>query len=205
MPTPRSRSITSLLLCAGALAASAAMAQQPAPSAADAPAMREVQGDGRHGTFKTIQGDVTVVGGNKHRAAVVGGGLHMADRIVTGPDSTAAVVLKDGTILSIGPDSSVDLSQFEFNTTTHEGNMLVSLAQGSLRMVTGLIAKLQPEKVQVTTPTSVIGVRGTDFIVEANNEYSFARPVLVHHCSDDLGSWLRIHHACGVAAPGESV
>ena len=44
--------------------------------------------------------------------------------------------------------------------------MLVSLLRGSMRMATGLIAKLQPEQVKVTTPTTVIGVRGTDFIVE---------------------------------------
>ena len=46
--------------------------------------------------------------------------------------------------------------------------MLVSLLRGSLRMATGLIAKVKPEQVKVTTPTTVIGVRGTDFIVEEN-------------------------------------
>lgn len=46
--------------------------------------------------------------------------------------------------------------------------MLIALAKGSLRLVTGLIAKLRPEQVKVTTPTTVIGVRGTDFIVEQN-------------------------------------
>ena len=39
---------------------------------------------------------------------------------------------------------------------------------GSLRMATGLSAKVTPEQVKVTTPTTVIGVRGTDFIVEEN-------------------------------------
>ena len=42
------------------------------------------------------------------------------------------------------------------------------LLRGSLRMATGLIAKVKPEQVKVTTPTTVIGVRGTDFIVEEN-------------------------------------
>jgi hypothetical protein len=31
-----------------------------------------------------------------------------------------------------------------------------------------LIAKVKPQNVKVTTPTTVVGVRGTDFIVEAN-------------------------------------
>ena len=90
------------------------------------------------------------------------------DRIVSGPKSAAALTLRDGTVLSIGADSTVDLAQFQFEPTTHEGNVLIALAKGSLRLVTGLIAKLRPEQVKVTTPTTVIGVRGTDFIVEQN-------------------------------------
>ena len=60
----------------------------------------------------------------------------------------------------------VDLSTFDYNPTTHEGNLLVDVLRGTLRMTTGLIAKLKPGQVKVITPTSVIGVRGTDFIVE---------------------------------------
>ena len=88
------------------------------------------------------------------------------DRILTGAGSAAALTLQDGTVLAIGPDSALDLSQFQFNATTQEGSVLVSLLRGSLRMLTGAIARLKPEQVKVTTPTSVVGVRGTDFIVE---------------------------------------
>ena len=89
-------------------------------------------------------------------------------RVLTGAKSAAAVTLKDGTVLALGPDSSVDLASFQFDPTTQGGNMLVNLARGTLRVVTGIIAKVQPEQVKVTTPTTVIGVRGTDFIVEEN-------------------------------------
>ena len=161
------------------LAGSAAMAQTPpvaapaAPTAAavaPAPATETaaVSGDARQGTFKTVQGEVTVVRGNVRSAAVVGGPLMATDRVLTGAKSAAAVTLKDGTVLALGPDSSVDLASFQFDPTTQGGNMLVNLARGTLRVVTGIIAKVQPEQVKVTTPTTVIGVRGTDFIVEEN-------------------------------------
>ena len=149
------------LLWLGLCCAALAPAQQAGPAAA-------TPGDGRQGTFKAVQGEVTVVRANVRSAAVVGAAVLAADRIVTGPDSAAALSLKDGTVLSVGPQSVVDLSAFDYNATTQEGNLLVSLLRGSLRMVTGLIAKLKPEQVQVTTPTTVIGVRGTDFIVEEN-------------------------------------
>ena len=175
--TPRFTCVARLLGCAGLSVASAAFAQTPpatpatpdasAPTAA-ASAPSAISGDARQGTFKTVQGDVTVVRGNVRSAAVVGGPLMTVDRVITGAKSTAAVTLKDGTVLSVGPDSSVDLSAFEFDPTTQGGNLLITLARGTLRVVTGIIAKVQPDQVKVTTPTTVIGVRGTDFIVEEN-------------------------------------
>ena len=152
------------LVCTAALA-------QAAPDAAPAPVAAEqntavTPSDGRSGTFKSVQGEVTVVNGEARRAAIVGTGLHEHERVLTGADGMTSLVLKDGTVLSIGNNSTFDLSKFQFDSTTNEGNVFVSLLRGSMRMVTGLIAKLQPEQVKVQTPTTVIGVRGTDFIVE---------------------------------------
>ena len=43
----------------------------------------------------------------------------------------------------------------------------MSLWRGSLGMVTGLIGEKTPDKVKVQTRTLVLGVRGTEFIVDA--------------------------------------
>lgn len=152
-------SLRKLLLMLTVLAWSAASAQNP--SAYVTPS------DERQGTFKAVKGEVTLVRSEVRRAAVVGGGFSSADRLLTGGDGVASMTLEDGTVLTVGPNSAVDLEQFTFDSTTHEGNIAVRLLRGSLRMVTGLIGKLSPERVNVHTPTSVIGVRGTDFIVEA--------------------------------------
>lgn len=121
----------------------------------------------RSGTFKNIEGDVTLIRNSKSLPAAPGGKLMEADRIVTGPRSAAAVTLKDGTVVSVGPNSSLDLNHFVFDTTSQNGSILLSLAQGTLRMVTGIMGKTNPDLIKVTTPTSIVGVRGTDFIVEA--------------------------------------
>lgn len=165
------RLLAGLSLCIATQVWSQQPAAPAAPVAATSAAPAAVPqptGDAREGTFKAVQGEVTVVRGNARSAAVVGAGVQTTDRIVTGPKSAASLTLKDGTVLAVGPDSVMDLSEFAFNSTTQEGNVLVNLVRGSLRMATGLIAKLKPEQVKVTTPTTVIGVRGTDFIVEEN-------------------------------------
>ncbi len=165
---PALGTMAALALLAGAALAQPAPPRGAAAPAASASAPAYTAGDGRQGTFKTVQGTVTRVHEGAGSPAAVGDPVWVGDRVLSGPKSAAALTLLDGTVLSLGPDSSVDLAQFDFEPTTQEGNVLIALAKGSLRLVTGLIAKLRPEQVKVTTPTTVIGVRGTDFIVEQN-------------------------------------
>lgn len=77
-----------------------------------------------------------------------------------------ASAARDGTVLAIGPNSAIKINEFAFDATTQQGNVLLDLLQGSVRVITGIIAKVNPEVFKVRTPTSVVGVRGTDFIVD---------------------------------------
>ena len=120
----------------------------------------------RSGTLKNIEGEVTLVREGRNLPAIPGGALREGDRIVTGRKSAAAATLKDGTVLSVGPNSSLDLTQYAFEPVSQNGSMLVNLLQGTVRMVTGIMGKSNPELIKLTTPTTVVGVRGTDFIVE---------------------------------------
>ena len=120
----------------------------------------------RAGTAKVVGGTVTVQNAQGERALQSGDPLHAADRIVTGADGSASVVLRDGSVMVIGPQSRMELKSFAFDSTTHDGNMGVSLLRGTMRMVTDLIGKKRPEAVQVETPTSTVGILGTDFILE---------------------------------------
>ncbi len=127
----------------------------------------QAQGDGRSGTFKNLEGKVSIVRGSQNLPALSGQGLREGDRVVTGPNSAAAITLQDGTVFAVGSNASVDLTHYIFDTSSQNGSLLLNLLQGTLRMVTGIMGKTNPELIKVTTPTSVVGVRGTDFIVEA--------------------------------------
>lgn len=120
----------------------------------------------RSGTLKTVHGPVQVTKGDAQREAVPGGGVAEAERIVTGPQGSAVLLLRDGTQITVGPNSQVDITRFQFDSTTQTGSLTVQVILGTIRMVTGLLGKLQPENVKVQTPSSTVSVRGTDFIVE---------------------------------------
>jgi hypothetical protein len=72
--------------------------------------------------------------------------------------------------LVLGNNSQFEVQQFAFDATTQKGNIFVNLLQGSMRMLTGLIAKVNPESIQVKTKTLSVGIRGTDFIVETEDK-----------------------------------
>jgi len=138
----------------------------------------------RMGTFKEVQGEIQL-GQEPGRAAPASGdALRQGDRVRTGQTGGASIVLKDGTVLTMGPNTTVDLSQFQFDSTTQSGNFVLDLLQGSVRVVTGLLAKANPERFKVRTPTSVVGVRGTDFIVEAIPQTEPLYYYLRHHWKD---------------------
>ena len=144
------------LTCAGAWAQAPATATETA-GGVNAP---------RAGTFKQVQGDTWVGTAGQRQRPQPGDGMRVAEPLHTGPDGAASILLKDGTVLTVGPNSTVDLRRFQFDSTTQEGHFALDLIKGSVRVITGLLARMNPELFKVHTPTSVVGVRGTDFIVE---------------------------------------
>ena len=87
--------------------------------------------------------------------------------VFVGYDGAVGITLRDNTLLSAGPNSTLDLNKFAFNTTTHAGELNASVKRGTLAVVSGKIAKTSPENVSFNTPTISLGVRGTEFVIDA--------------------------------------
>ena len=157
MSMPHRRPLASLIVLCCAL-----WALSGAALAADLPL------DTHAGLLKTVRGEVQLQDAQgASTPARVGDAVNAQQRIVTGAQSGASVVLRDGTTFVIGPESSFDLQAFRYDSRTHDGSVIGRLARGTLRMVTGLIGKATPEAVRIDTPAATIGIRGTDFIVSA--------------------------------------
>ena len=168
------RSFPLAVACALALSTTLTWSQAPAGA-------KEA---GRAGTFKQVQGEIRLGTDAGRPAPQSGDALRAGERIATGKDGAASLVLKDGTVLTLGPNTTANLSQFQFDATTQEGNFVLELLQGSVRVVTGLLAKINPDRFKVKTPTAVVGVRGTDFIVEATPTSEPLYYYLRHHWRD---------------------
>ena len=119
------------------------------------------------GTIKTSRGSAQIERQGAKLRAEIGSAVNVNDRIVTGADGAVGITLRDNTMLSAGPNSTLDLNKFAFNTTTHAGELNASVKRGTLAVVSGKIAKASPDNVSFSTPTISLGVRGTEFVIDA--------------------------------------
>ena len=120
------------------------------------------------GQIKTVRGTVHIERDGQQITAVPGMPVRQADKLVTGPDGAVGVTFLDNSLLSAGPGSVLGIDKYLFNTTTHAGRFDASLQKGSLAVVSGKIVKQEPGAMRVRTPASVMGVRGTEFLVRVD-------------------------------------
>jgi hypothetical protein len=119
------------------------------------------------GVVKTSKGEVSIERSGQKVDAPVGTRIFASDRVMTGADSSVGITLHDNTLLSAGPNSTVDLNKFMFNSTTHTGAIDASVKRGTLSVISGKIAKASPEAVSFKAPGMTLGVRGTSFVIDA--------------------------------------
>jgi hypothetical protein len=118
------------------------------------------------GQVKVTKGIVHVERGAERIAAVVGMPIQQSDKLVTGADGTVGVTFADNSLLSVGPNSALSVDRFSFNSSTHEGQFDASLQKGTLAVISGKMVKQSPEAMKIRTPASILGVRGTEFVVK---------------------------------------
>jgi len=121
------------------------------------------------GQLKTASGSVTVTHGGAAKAAAAGDHVFQTDVVTTGADGAVGITFIDNSMMSLGPDSELSLDQFQFNVTTHEGSFDSFLHKGTMAVTSGQIVQQQPEAMKVRTPTTLLGVRGTEFVVRASD------------------------------------
>ncbi len=136
-----------LALCLGAANAEAQVGTKAGVAAA-------VRGPVQQISYRTPQATVgrDLAGGQE---------IFLGDRIVTGPGGGLQILLLDGTTFSVGPNSSMVIDEFVYNPATGTGRLTASVARGTLRVISGRLARQDQESIRIRLPTATVGVRGT--------------------------------------------
>ena len=85
------------------------------------------------------------------------------DKIET-KNGKVKIVFKDNTNVTVTESSSLVIDDFVYDPKTGAGKLGLKAAAGTVRYVSGSIAK-DPKNVKINTPTAAIAVRGTDFVM----------------------------------------
>lgn len=121
------------------------------------------------GRVKVVRGQVTIERAGAAAPAAVGARLQAADVVKTGADGSVGITMNDDSLLSAGPNSVLTLERFVLDESTNQGRFDASLGRGSLAVISGRIAKQSRDAMTVRTPSAVLGVRGTEFVVKVGD------------------------------------
>lgn len=126
------------------------------------------------GHVKVVKGVATIQRGTEKIPAVPGMKIFAADVITTGADGAVGITFVDNSLISTGPNSVFAIDQYTFDSTTHVGRFDGRLKKGTLAAISGKMVKQVPESMRIHTPSSIMGVRGTEFLVKVDE--ATARP-----------------------------
>lgn len=142
-------------LCRGDCAAESATIQESArPNAVQASAK-----------LVNVQGEIFAVdAAGQRRRVVEGGSVYPGETIETARGAGAVLAFRDESRVTLGSQTRFRIDNFVFDEkNAGEGRFLASLLRGSVRALTGLIAKSNTRNVGFSTATATIGIRGTGF------------------------------------------
>lgn len=123
----------------------------------------------QYGKISSIDGSKTVQvkHGDKSREVGPGGELSPGDQIITQKNETVAVSCPDGTLLIVGGNGELKI------TDSKDAQRSTEVLKGTIRAIVSKVSKEQQSKPKkfrfiIKTAVATLGVRGTDFIVSAN-------------------------------------
>lgn len=129
----------------------------------------------------SIQRSKTTLPGTK------GTGVEMEDAVKTS-QGKVGITFADDTKVQINEGSRLVIDDFVYDPKNKgAGKLALNIAGGTVRYASGAIAKNNPSKVAINTPTATIAVRGTDFTATVD-ELGASTIILLPSCADKIKS-----------------
>ena len=89
-------------------------------------------------------------------------------QLIAGAEGALGVILGDGSVLAFGPHSELTLDDYRFAPALDELRLRATLNRGTLNLIAGDMARLDPQAIAVDTPDGRIGVRGGQVLMKVS-------------------------------------
>ncbi len=114
-----------------------------------------------------LRSDATNSSQPKMRSAKAGEVIYTQDVINTGSDGRIKVLMRDKSIVDLGPSALFKIDDFKGKKGAADREVDVSVVYGTMRAA--VTQKLEGKgKFKVKTPSATMGVRGTEFVVKSS-------------------------------------
>lgn len=124
------------------------------------------------GEVTAALGEAQIVASDgSQRAAAQGVPLHVGDILQTGAGGHIHIHMVDDALVSLRPNSELKIASYTYQPGVAATTQIrLDLLRGTVRSVTGKGGELAKDRFRMNTPLAAIGVRGTDFITQADAE-----------------------------------
>lgn len=103
----------------------------------------------------------------QERTLIVGHNVVFDERITTGPQGQAQLLMLDQSAVTVGSNSALVIDKFVYDPDTKSGEMALSLSRGLMRFVGGRLSKSGDATVR--TPVATMGIRGGIALINVIN------------------------------------
>ena len=120
------------------------------------------------GVVKTLEGGAVITRNGETIAVGTGMEIQRADLVKTDRHGTIGLVFSDDTRITMGPNTEIAVDDYLFEPVEKKLSFVLRLIRGTVSFLSGQIAKLSPESVQLVMPAATIGVRGTHVLIKVD-------------------------------------
>lgn len=129
--------------------------------------------------------DSAIQRNNNMVAGKVDTGIESNDTVNTRKGTTTFIHFNDNTKVKITENSRLVIDDFVYDPNRSDaGKLAMKVSMGTVRYASGQIAKVNPQRINIATPSASITVRGTDFHMTVD-EMGKSLIVLVPSCRDE--------------------
>lgn len=121
-------------------------------------------------TIVEIKGQAKAVSSAGQRELKEGDALYLDETISTGADSSLQLEIADESLFTLSENTTLRMDLFDLDEEKKDGHLTATVAKGVFRFVSGQVAKVKPENVNIEVPSGTIGIRGTIVLGEIEGE-----------------------------------
>lgn len=121
------------------------------------------------GNVVSVAGNAAITRQGKVFIPSTGSDIYSSDTITTDSTGRIRVLFIDNSVINIGPGSSINMERYESSLLKRQ--VLLSMLKGKARFLISKVSGIF-NSYDIRTVTAIIGIRGTDFIIDIPGEDS---------------------------------